>query len=109
MNTDRLLGLIKSRKFNDFLKRGFWPAHSATLVWRLDGQDVNEEADWLKDVWYALRKDTVFPTEEELKLAQFYGVETRSALIDAQALHIRRLQDKLPPLKDTEPHNYRRG
>ena len=45
--------------------------------------------------------------ESHIALADFYGVTTKEALIDAQARHIEKLQAKLPPLADTESRNYR--
>lgn len=49
-------GLIRSHLFQQFLAQGFWHAHHVDLVWRHDGKDVREEADWLKDLWYAIRR-----------------------------------------------------
>lgn len=46
---------IRSKLFQQFLEQDFWHAHHVDLVWRYNGEDVHEEADWLKDVWYALR------------------------------------------------------
>lgn len=51
----RLRGLFRSRLFQKFLEQGFWHAHHVDLVWRFNGEDVREEADWLKDVWYAIK------------------------------------------------------
>lgn len=45
----------KSRLFAQFLDQGFWHAHHVDLVWRHDGKEVREEADWLKNLWYLLR------------------------------------------------------
>jgi hypothetical protein len=50
-----LADLIRSRLFQTFLGQGFWHAHHVDLIWRYNGQDVREEADWLKDVWYVMR------------------------------------------------------
>ena len=44
-----------SRLFNLFARQGFWHAHHVDLVWRFDGRDEREEADWIKSVWYAIR------------------------------------------------------
>lgn len=44
--------IFRSKLFQQFLKQGFWHAHHLDLVWRFNGEDVREEADWLKDVWY---------------------------------------------------------
>lgn len=49
---------IKSPLFRQFLRQGFWHAHHVDLVWRYDGKDIREEADWLKDVWYAALPST---------------------------------------------------
>ena len=54
MTDDELLGLIRSPLFTRLLAQEFWDAHHVDLVWRIDGQDVREEADWLKDLWYCL-------------------------------------------------------
>lgn len=48
-------GVIRSRLFQQFREQGFWHARSVDLVWRYNGLDVREEADWLKDLWYAIR------------------------------------------------------
>jgi hypothetical protein len=53
--------LFKSKLFQMFLRQGFWHAHHVDLVWRYNGRDVHEEADWLKDVWYALRSASPSP------------------------------------------------
>lgn len=47
--------LIRSKLFQKFLEQGFWHAHHVDLVWRYNGEYVREEADWLKDLWYAIR------------------------------------------------------
>lgn len=45
-----------------------------------------------------------------LQLMDFYDVQSIPALIEAQEWHIKRLQDKLPPLVDTKPgQSPRRG
>ena len=49
-----LVELIRSPLFQQFLAAGFWDASHVDLVWRHNGRDIREEADWLKDVWYAL-------------------------------------------------------
>jgi hypothetical protein len=46
----------RSPLFARFLKRGAWDASSVDIVWRHDGHDVREQADWLKDLWYAIRE-----------------------------------------------------
>lgn len=46
--------LIRSPLFRKFLEQKFWHADSVDLVWRHNGNDVVEEADWLKDLWYLL-------------------------------------------------------
>lgn len=43
---------IRSKLFHKFLSQGFWHAHHVDLVWRMDGNDIHEEAGWLKDLWY---------------------------------------------------------
>lgn len=45
----------KDKRINQFLNQGFWHAHHVDIVWRMDGKDIGAEADWLKDIWYALR------------------------------------------------------
>lgn len=49
--------LVKSKLFNQFITQGFWHAHNVDLVWRYNGHDVHEEADWLKDLWYLLKDE----------------------------------------------------
>lgn len=41
--------------FRQFTEQEFWHAHHVDIEWRHDGRDRRYEADWLKDVWYALR------------------------------------------------------
>ena len=48
----------KSKLFNLFMEQNFWHAHHLDIVWRFNGEDVREQADWLKDVWYAVRQRT---------------------------------------------------
>jgi len=52
-------------------------------------------------------------TEEDyLRIAKafkFYQVKTEGQLILAMLHHIERLQDKLPPLRDTQPKKVREG
>lgn len=45
----------KSKMFDMFMRQNFWHAHHVDLVWRYNGEDVREQADWLKDLWYAIR------------------------------------------------------
>lgn len=47
--------IVRSKLFQQFLRQGFWHAHHVDLIWRHDGMDIREEADWLKDLWYALK------------------------------------------------------
>lgn len=47
--------VMKDPLFELFTKQGFWHAHHVDLVWRVDGEYKRHEADWLKDVWYALK------------------------------------------------------
>jgi hypothetical protein len=56
MTDSELRTLIRSPLFQRLLSKGFWDAHHVDLVWRIDGKDVREEADWLKDVWYCLHR-----------------------------------------------------
>ena len=39
-----------------FLDQGFWHAHHVDLTIRYNGEDRKFEADWLKDIWYAVRE-----------------------------------------------------
>jgi len=39
-----------------FLDQGFWHAHHVDVVFRHDGQDRRYEADWIKDLWYIVRR-----------------------------------------------------
>lgn len=61
---EQVAAMVKSRLFQQFLQQKFWHAHHVDVVWRYNGQDVREEADWLKDIWYAVRPK---PTVEELE------------------------------------------
>ncbi len=45
----------KSKLFAQFLDQNFWHAHHVDIVWRMDGKDIVEEGDWLKNLWYAIR------------------------------------------------------
>ena len=47
--------LMKDPVLRGFLERKFWDAHHVDIVWRINGQDKRYEADWLKDIWYAIR------------------------------------------------------
>lgn len=44
---------VRSALYKKFLAQGFWHAAHVNLMWRHNGQYVVEEADWLKDFWYA--------------------------------------------------------
>lgn len=44
-----------SRLFAMFRRQQFWHAHHVDLVWRHNGQDRREEADWLCNVWKLLK------------------------------------------------------
>lgn len=41
--------------FAQFTRQSFWHAHHVDILWRHDGKDVRHQADWFKDVWYALK------------------------------------------------------
>lgn len=45
--------------------------------------------------------------ERQRQLAQFYSVESKDALIEAQANHIGKLQAQLHPLRDMQTRNPR--
>lgn len=47
--------LMKDPMFRKFTEQGFWHAHHVDIVWRFNGEDKRYEADWLKDIWYALK------------------------------------------------------
>lgn len=64
---------IRSPLFQKFVEQGFWHAHHVDLVWRIDGKEVREQADWLKSVWYAVK-------------AEPRAVEAGDAVKDAQAV-----------------------
>jgi hypothetical protein len=69
--------LIKSKIFQKMLDNQFWDAHSVDIVYRKNGQDFREEADWLKDLWYCAkgRPDAVISTFRESKPEHFYSLE----------------------------------
>lgn len=46
---------------------------------------------------------------EFAQIAKFYDVQDMAALVRIQSEHVERLQKQLPPLRDTEPRNPRRG
>ena len=78
----------------------------------------NHMAAWLSaTVEYVSHHHTPTNNEKSLKsaiaeyasLMIFYGVSTISELIAAQNKHVKRLQEKLPSLHDTQPVNYRQG
>lgn len=46
----------RSPLFKRFLSVNFWDAHHVDLLWRHNGKDVREEADWLSAVFYAVRR-----------------------------------------------------
>lgn len=46
--------VMRSRLFAMFFEQHFWHAHHVDIVWRYNGDNRREEADWLKDIWYAL-------------------------------------------------------
>ena len=61
---------------------------------------------------YAAAPKDAQPSAEDMELVQlmrFYSVSTVRELVDIQARHIVRLQEKLPPLRDTQPRNPRKG
>jgi hypothetical protein len=47
---------LRDPLFKQFVEKGFWGAHHVDIVWRHNGQDKQHEADWLKSLWYLLRK-----------------------------------------------------
>lgn len=47
--------IMRSDLFRKFTEQGFWHAHCVDLDWRFNGENIREEADWLKEIWYALR------------------------------------------------------
>lgn len=51
--------LMRSGLFRQFTEQDFWHAHHVDLLWRFNGEDRIEEADWLKELWYLLRKSPV--------------------------------------------------
>jgi hypothetical protein len=87
--------LIRSRLFQTFLGQGFWHAHHVDLVWRYNGQDVREEADWLKDLWYAIKgaPKTAEPSHliQRLRDPKLIGHE---GLREEAAIEIELLQDR---------------
>ena len=39
-----------------FLDVGFWSAHHVDITIRHNGKDKHYEADWIKDLWYIVRR-----------------------------------------------------
>lgn len=39
-----------------FLDQEFWHAHHVDVVIRYNGEDKRYEADWIKDIWYIVRR-----------------------------------------------------
>lgn len=58
--------LDKSPMLKKFLAQGFWHAHYVDIVWRFNGEDIREQGDWLKDLFYLVRQK---PTIEQLERA----------------------------------------
>jgi hypothetical protein len=48
-------------------------------------------------------------TETARNLMRFYGVRSLDELVEEQAKHVKRLQDKLPPYRDPFPGKVRGG
>ncbi len=68
--------LIKSRLFQKMLDNQFWDASHVDIVYRKDGQDVHEEADWLKDLWYcAMGKPHLVVESSDRRPDRFYDIE----------------------------------
>jgi hypothetical protein len=55
--------LRKNPLIAKFLDIGFWGAHHADIVIRHNGKDERYEADWLKDLWYIIRRRGLTATE----------------------------------------------
>lgn len=55
----------KSKMFAMFIDQKFWHAHHVDLVWRHDGKDIQEEADWLKDLYYVFTRALAHPKGED--------------------------------------------
>lgn len=76
-----------------FLDQGFWHAHHVDLMIRYNGEDKHFEADWIKDIWYAVRA----PTKE--------NAMTNDALrYAARLLHENRHTTGQPPWDGLDPH-----
>ena len=79
--------LIRSPLFQQFLAAGFWDAASVDLVWRHNGRDVREQADWLKDVWYAVRQRPLAssgPPDEQDRRVKYALAAMRNMGIDTE-------------------------
>jgi hypothetical protein len=46
-----------------FLDQGFWHAHHVDIVIRQDSKDRHFEADWIKDIWYIVRRRGLTATQ----------------------------------------------
>lgn len=55
--------LRKNPLIGQFLDQGFWSAHHVDIVIRHNGQDHRYEADWIKDIWYVVRRRGLSVTE----------------------------------------------
>lgn len=55
--------LRKNDLIGRFLDQGFWHAHHVDIVIRQDGQDRRFEADWIKDLWYIVRRRGLTATQ----------------------------------------------
>jgi len=55
--------LRKNPLIAKFLDQGFWHAHHVDIVIRHDGVDLRYEADWIKDLWYIVRRRGLSATE----------------------------------------------
>lgn len=77
----------------------------------------NHLAVWMKSAiehtskWCSTDNDTTLKSTltEYATLMKFYGATSVRELIGAQAKHVNKLQEKLPPIRDTQPINYRQG
>lgn len=68
------------------------------------GKSIREGCPECETVW-----GHSFMTDEQKQLAKFYGVNTKNELIAAQAMHVEKLQAKLPSTDSGKPQRVREG
>jgi len=82
-------------------------AEEEAQAWRINGATVTVTPLYAAPV--SASKSSDGEHHDPSPLMKFYDVTTMQALVDAQAEHIKRLQEQLPKPRDTEPRRVREG